>query len=126
MAHWNSAHVRHVYINYFLQFLSLSPLSATLPIYDEFLTESDSLSHLLEGDSQPILNSSLSDVFIAVFSYLSCHQNKSEDLWLCLLPVQLQCGHIEQGSPTFFTPRTGYGLEKNLEDQGGGLGMGCL
>lgn len=43
-AHWNSAHVRHVYINYLLQFLSLSPLSATLPIYDEFLTASDSLS----------------------------------------------------------------------------------
>ncbi len=31
--------------------------------------------------------------------------------WVC---------ELEQGSPTFFTPRTGYGLEKILRTGGGG------
>ncbi len=33
--------------------------------------------------------------------------------------------HLTQGPPTFFTPQTGYGLEKNLAD-GEGWGGGVV
>lgn len=106
-AYWNSAHVRHAYINYFLQFLSLSPLSATLPIYDEILTASDSLFHTVRGGrgrggtflTVPCL------MFSSLSSLIFLSTKISEKFWLCLLlvpnissssRVHLQCGNIEK------------------------------